>query len=89
MNTNTLEYIFSHSLKLTQHIGNQIKNNTDNKLNGMIRIWGKHRMEFDSALWNSVLRPTTAYVCLIWFPSSAAQIVRKSSISSSQNYYSH
>jgi hypothetical protein len=45
-------------------------------LNGMIRILGKHgnfnRIEFGSALWNSVRRPTT-HGCSIWFPSSAAQ----------------
>jgi hypothetical protein len=29
--------------------------------------------ECGSALWNSVLRPTAAYGCSIWFPSSAAQ----------------
>jgi hypothetical protein len=33
---------FSRSLKLTQHIGNHIKDNIDKKLNGMIRILGKH-----------------------------------------------
>jgi hypothetical protein len=78
----TIEYkylgvYFSRSLKLTQHIGNHIKDNIDKKLNGMIRILGKHgnfnRIEFGSPLWNSVLRPTTAHGCSIWFPSSAAQ----------------
>jgi hypothetical protein len=44
MNTNTmyLGVYFSRSLKLTQHIGNHIKDNIDKKLNGMIRILGKH-----------------------------------------------
>ena len=68
---------FSLSLKPTQHIGNHIKNNIDNKLNGMIGNLGKHgninRIEFGSAFWNSVLRPTAAHGCSIWFPSSAAQ----------------
>jgi hypothetical protein len=36
---------------------------------GMIRILGKHgninRVEFGSALWNSVLRPTEAHGCPI------------------------
>jgi len=74
--TNEYKYLgvyLSRSLKPTQHIGNHIKD----KLNGMIRILGKHgnfnRIEFSSALWNSVLRPTAAYGCSIWFPSSAAQ----------------
>ena len=43
----------------------------------MIRILGKHgninRIEFGSALWNSVLRPTAAHVCSVFFPSSVAQ----------------
>ena len=43
----------------------------------MIRILGKHgnfnRIEFGSALWNSVIRPTAAYVCSVFFPSSVAQ----------------
>jgi len=58
MNTNTLEYIFSQSLKPTQHIGNHIKDNIDNKLNGMIRIWGKHgnfhRIEFSTMPYMAV-----------------------------------
>jgi len=77
--TNEYKYLgvyFSRSLKPTQHIGNHIKNNIDNKLNG-IRILGKHgnfnRIEFGSALWNSILHPTAAHGCSIWFPSSAAQ----------------
>jgi hypothetical protein len=53
------------SLKPTQHIDNHNKDNIDNKLNGMIRILGKHgnfnRIEFGNALWNSVLRPTAAH----------------------------
>jgi hypothetical protein len=78
--TNEYKYLgvyFSRSLKPTQHIGNQIKDNIDDNLNGMIRILGKHcnsnRIEFCSALWNSALRPTAAHGCLIWFPSSSAQ----------------
>jgi hypothetical protein len=78
--TNEYKYLgvyFPRSLKPTQHVSNDIKDNIDNKLNGMIRILGKHgninRIEFGSALWNSVLRPTAAHGCLIWFPSSAAQ----------------
>ena len=43
----------------------------------MIRILGIHgninRIEFGSALWNSVLRPTAAHGCSILFPSSVAQ----------------
>jgi hypothetical protein len=43
----------------------------------MIRILGKHGNfngnECGSALWNSVLRPTAAHGCSVWFPSSAAQ----------------
>jgi hypothetical protein len=43
----------------------------------MIRVLGKHgnfnRIEFGSALWNSVLRPSAAHGCSVWFPSSAAQ----------------
>jgi hypothetical protein len=77
--TNEYKYLgvyFSRSLKPTQHIGNHIKDNIDNKLNGMIRILGKHgnfnRIEFGNALWNSVLRPTAAHGCTVWFPSSAA-----------------
>ena len=74
----TNEYLgvyFSRSLKPTQHIGNHIKDNIDNKLNGMIIILSKHGNvnEFGSALWNSVLRPRAAHGCSIWFPSSAAQ----------------
>jgi hypothetical protein len=76
MNANTLGVYFSRSLKPSQHIGNHIKDNIDNMLNGMIRILGKHgnfnRIEFGSALWNSVLRPTT-HGCSIWFLLSAAQ----------------
>jgi hypothetical protein len=78
--TNEYKYLgvyFSRSLKPTQHIGNHIKDNIDNKLNGMIRILGKHgnfnRIEFGSALWNSVLRPTAAHGRSVWFPSSVAQ----------------
>jgi hypothetical protein len=78
--TNEYKYFgvyFSRSLNPAQHIGNHIKDNIDNKLNGMIRILGKHgnfnRIEFGSALWNSVLRPTAAHGCSVWFPSSAAQ----------------
>ena len=72
MNTNTmyLGVYFSRSLKLTQHIGNHIKDNIDDILNGIVRILGKHgnfhRIELGSALWNSV------HGCLISFPSSAA-----------------
>ena len=78
--TNEYKYLgvyFSRSRKPTQHIGNHIKDNIDNKLNGMIRILGKHgnfnRIEFGNALWNSGLRPTAAHGCTVWFPSSAAQ----------------
>ena len=60
---------FSRSPKPIQHIGNNIKDNIDNKLNGMIRILGKHgtfnRIEFGSASWHSVLRPTSAHGCSI------------------------
>jgi hypothetical protein len=76
-------------LVLAQLIGNHIKDNIDDNLNGMIWILGKHgncnRIEFGSALWNSV------HACLISFPSSAAQkdLLEKSSISSSQCYHSH
>jgi hypothetical protein len=56
MDTNTLGYI---CLVLTQHIGNHIKDNIDDNLNGMIRILGKHgnfnRIEFGSALWKPTL----------------------------------
>jgi hypothetical protein len=52
--TNEYKYLgvyFSRSLKPTHHIGNHIKDNIDNKLNGMIRILGKHgnfnRIEFE------------------------------------------
>jgi hypothetical protein len=74
--TNEYKYLgvyLSCSLKPTQHIGNHFKD----KLNGMIRILGKHGnfnlIEFGSALSNSVLRPTAAHGCSIWFPSSTAQ----------------
>jgi hypothetical protein len=43
--TNEYKYLgvyFSRSLKPIHHIGNHIKDNIDNKLNGMIRILGKH-----------------------------------------------
>jgi hypothetical protein len=57
MNTNTLGYI-SLVLLNPLNIGNHIKDNIDNKLNGMIRILGKHGNfngnECGSALWNSV-----------------------------------
>jgi hypothetical protein len=69
-----LEAYLSRSLKPTEHkVGNHIKD----KLNGMIRILGKqgnfNRIEFGSALWNSVLRPTAAHGCSIWFSLSTAQ----------------
>jgi hypothetical protein len=52
--TNEYKYLglyFYRSLKPTQYIGNHIKDNIDNKLNGMIRILGKHGNfnEFGSA----------------------------------------
>ena len=72
MNTNTLGYICLVLLN-PLNIGNHIKD----KLNGMIRILGKHGnfnlIEFGSALCNSVLRPTAAHGCSIWFPLSTAQ----------------
>ena len=48
----------SRNLKPTHHILNYLKENLENKLNGMVRILGKHgefnRVEFGNALWTSV-----------------------------------
>ena len=41
-----------------------MKDSIDNKLIGI---------EFGSTLWNSVIRPTAAHGCSVWFPSSAVQ----------------
>jgi hypothetical protein len=50
----------SRNLKPTHHILKYLKENLENKLNGMVRILGKHgefnRVEFGSALWTSVIR---------------------------------
>ena len=54
-----------------------LKENLENKLNGMVRILGRHgdfnRVEFGNALWTSVIRPCIAHGCSIWLPSSEAQ----------------
>ena len=54
-----------------------MKENIEKKLNGMIRILGQHgnfnRIEFGNALWNSVIRPSIAHGCAIWFTSSQTQ----------------
>ena len=67
----------SRNLKPTHHILKYLKENLENKLNGMVRILGKHgefnRVEFGNALWTSVIRPCIAHGCSIWLPSSEAQ----------------
>jgi hypothetical protein len=46
----------------------------------MIRILGKHgkfnRISFEDSLWISIIRPSIAHDCAVWFPSA---------ISSAQN----
>ena len=65
------------NLKPTHYILKYLKENLENKLNGMVRILGKHgdynRVEFGNALWTSVIRPCIAHSCSIWLPSSEAQ----------------
>jgi hypothetical protein len=67
----------SRNLKPTHHILKYLKENLENKLNGMVRILGKHgefnRVEFGNALWTSVIRPCIAHGCSMWRPSSEAQ----------------
>ena len=62
--------------KPTHHILKYLKENLENKLNGMVRILRKHgefnRVEFGNALWTSVIRPCITYGCSIWIPSSEA-----------------
>ena len=54
-----------------------LKENLENKLNGMVRILGRHgdfnRVEFGNALWTPVIRPCIAHGCSIWLSSSEAQ----------------
>ena len=68
---------FSRNLKVTHHITKYLKENIENKLNGMLRILGKHgnfnRIEFGNAIWNSVIRPAIAHGCSVWFPSAELQ----------------
>jgi hypothetical protein len=56
----------------THHILKYLKENLENKLNGMVRILGKHgefnRVEFGNALWTSVIRPCIAHGCSIIRP---------------------
>ena len=67
----------SRNLKPTHHILKYLKENIENKLNGMVRILGKHgefnRVEFGNTLWTSVIRPCIAHCCSIWLPSSESQ----------------
>ena len=55
----------SRNLKPTHHFLKYLKENLENKLNGMVRILGKHggfnRVEFGNALWTSVIRPCIAH----------------------------
>jgi hypothetical protein len=72
-----LDIYLSRNLMPTHHILKYLKENLENKLNGMVRILGKHgdfnRVEFGNALWTSVIRPCIAHGCSIWLPSSEAQ----------------
>ena len=68
---------FSRTLKPNYHVNHYLRENLENKLNGLTRILGKHgnfnRIEFGNALWISVLRPTIAHCCSTWIPSSQTQ----------------
>ena len=81
--TNVYKYLgvyFSRSLYITYHIETFIKENVQKKLNYMIRILGEHgkfnRISFEDSLWTSIIRPSIAHDCAVWFPSA---------ISSAQN----
>ena len=71
---------FSRSLKFTYDIETFIKENVQKKLNYMTRILGEHgnfnRISFGDSLWTSIIRPSIAHGCAVWFPSA---------ISSAQN----
>jgi hypothetical protein len=81
--TNVYKYLGVYSLrslKFTYHIEAFIKENVQKKLNYMTRILGKHgnfnRISFGDSLWSSIIRPSIAHGCAVWFPSA---------ISSAQN----
>jgi hypothetical protein len=81
--TNVYKYLgvyFSRSLIFTYHIETFINENVQKKLNYMTRILGEHgnfnRISFGDSLWTSIIRPSIAHGCAVWFPSA---------ISSAQN----
>ena len=68
----------SRNMKPIYHINTYLKDNISTKLNGMVRILGKHgnfnRIEFGNALWTSVIRSTIAHGCATWWATSDAQL---------------
>jgi hypothetical protein len=59
----------------------------------MTRILGEHgdfnRISFRDSLWTSIIRPSIAYGCAVWFPSeiSSAQNIESLQYQAGKNYF--
>lgn len=60
------------------HISKNIKEKAEGKINGLIRILSNHadfkRIEFGTSLWKSVILPSIAHGCSVWFHTSEADL---------------
>ena len=64
----------ARTLKSHYHINNYIKILAENKINGLTRILNNHadvkRIEMGTSVWKSVILPSIAHGCSVWFPTT-------------------
>ena len=77
--TNEYKYLgvyFSRTLEFRYHINEYLKDSFSRKFNYSIRLLGEHghfnRINFGDSIWNSIIRPSVAYGCAVWFTTSAS-----------------
>ena len=75
--TNEYKYLgvyLPRSMKSHYHINTFIQEKAENKINGLIRLLNDHgdfnRIEFGSAIWQSVILPSVSHGCSVWFSTS-------------------
>ena len=79
--TNEYKYLgiyFTRTLNIHYHISSYIKDKAEVKINGMIRILSNHanfnRIQYGTSIWNSVILPSVAHACTVWFHTSEADL---------------
>ena len=80
---------FSRTLTFNHYIEKYLKENFEKKLNYIIRVLGEHgdfnRFNFGCALWISVIRPSIAHACGLWYPRQNPN-VRQLAVQSRKSY---